>query len=104
MMTEATQATLASTGQDVTPLPTRSSVNLRERTTDNSVEHFRASLTAAEAVKVAATARILSTFNGYLVGVCNRSPDQISPEDVRALASIMAAFDGLEVERKSHGR
>ena len=104
-MTEATQPTATSTGQEVTPIPPRGAANLRgERRAENSVEQFRAALTSNEALRVAATARILSTFNGFLVGVCNRSPDQITPDDVRALATIMGAFEGLEVERKGLSR
>jgi hypothetical protein len=75
--------------------------NAGTRAGEGTVTTLRAATTSSDQVKVLAVARVMSTFNAYLLGVCGRPLDQMTGEDVRALGTILNVLESLEVERTS---
>lgn len=69
------------------------------RAGDSTVTTLRAATTSSDQVKILAVARVISTFNAYLLGVCGRPLDQMTGEDVRALGTILNVLESLEIER-----
>lgn len=75
--------------------------NAGTRASDATVTTLRAATTSSDQVKVLAVARVISTFNAYLLGVCGRPLDQMTGEDVRALGTILNVLESLEIERNA---
>ena len=46
--------------------------------------------------KLAATARMVNAFMGYVTGVCGRPADQLTEADVSTLGTLLASMEKLE--------
>jgi hypothetical protein len=67
------------------------------------VEVIRSSVLTQEANRLAAVARMMNAFNGYLTNVSGRPLDQLTTSDIMRLGTILKALDELEgQERVAH--
>lgn len=63
------------------------------------VESLARVLSVSEPSRLQGTTRVVNAFTGYLTGVCGRKADEITPADVTRLATVLKAFEELDVER-----
>jgi hypothetical protein len=75
--------------------------NGASRGADSTIATLRAVTSSTDQVKILGVARVMSSFNAYLLGVCGRPLDQMTGEDVRALGTILGTLETLETERSN---
>jgi hypothetical protein len=63
------------------------------------VDTLSRALGMADQVKLAGLTRAINSFNGFLTSVCGRKADEMTAADVTRLATILKAYDDLEVDR-----
>jgi hypothetical protein len=63
------------------------------------VETLTRALGVGDQAKLAGLTRALNSFTGFLTSVCGRKTDEMTPADVTRLATILKAYEDLEVER-----